>query len=181
MAPRHNPQRSTRSSTRMDLSVVDDSLWFPDIKNPESLVHRWINALNHKAYPSDIFAKADDILVFTMFARKGKKHWHYVVVPAPAQTHEPILHLLKEEGMQGAHICKELFLGNKPSWEIITQLVEDLQQQISKFQSEDKRWSACLKQYVHFFTYARLSVSFFGKFALQIFTPICTRFLCCYT
>lgn len=161
--------------------MVDDSLWFPDIKNPESLVHLRINTLNREAYPSNIFAKADDILVFTMFAKKGKKRRHHAVVPASAQTREPILRLSKEEGRQGAHICKELFLGNEPSWEVITRLVEDLQQQISKFRSEDKRWSACLKQYVRFFTYIRLSVSFVGKFALQIFTPICTRFLRWYT
>jgi hypothetical protein len=149
MAPRRNPARSTRS-TVTDFSLVDDSIWFPDIKNPESPVHQRINALNHEAYPAEIFAKADDILVFTIFAKKGKKRRHHGVVPAPAQTKEPILRLSNEEGKLGANICNALFSGNRPSWEVVVQSVEALEQQISKFRLEDKRWSACLGQYVCF-------------------------------
>jgi len=148
MAPRRNPERSTRS-TKIDPSLLDDG-WFPDIKNPDSAVHQQINALNREAYLSAIFAKADDLLLFMAFAKKGKKRRHHAVIPALAQTGKPAC-LSNEEGKLGANICKELFSGNKPSWQVVVQSVEALQHHISKFRSEDMHWSACLSQYACFF------------------------------
>lgn len=169
MALRRNPERSTRS-TGVDLSLLDNA-WFPDIKNPDSTVHWRINALNCEAYLSAMFSKADDLLIFMAFSKKGKKRRHHAIIPTPAQTGKPTC-LSDEEGKLGANICKELFSGNEPSWEAVVRSVEALQQHISKFRSEDKRWSACLSQYARFLTSARLSISFFDKFALQIFPHI---------
>jgi len=147
MSLRRNPPRSSRSSGISPSNL--ESEWFPDIKNPDSIVHQQINTLNCDAYPFEVFARADDLLMFMAFANKGKKCCHHSVLPEPAQSGNP-MYLSKQEGALGANICKELFNGGEPSWEAVVQCVEALQQQISAFRSEDARWSACLSQYAHF-------------------------------
>jgi hypothetical protein len=143
MALRRNPPHSSKSTLTPSKF---ESAWFPDIKNPESAVHRQINLLNHQAYPSDIFARADDLLMFVAFAKKGKKRRHHEVLPEPAQSGSPT-RLSKEEGTLAANICKRQFNGSEPSWDAVVESVDALQQQISTFHSGDKRWSVCLSQY----------------------------------
>ena len=144
MALRRNPARSTRS-TAATPSTLEHG-WFPDIKNPDSTIHKRINMLNREAYLSEIFSRADDFLMFIAFAKKGGKRRHHEVLPESAQSGDPIC-LSPEEGKLGAKICKQLFSGSEPSWEAVVQSVKALQQQISTFQFEDKHWSACLSQY----------------------------------
>jgi hypothetical protein len=155
MAVRRNPPHSSKSIAAASFAVESD--WFPEIKEPASKVHQQINALNRQAYPSEMFAKADSFLIFTAFVQKGKKRRHHAIKPEPAQpsaSHNP---LSKEDGILAAKICKQHFSGSEPSWEAIIQSVDDLQDKISGFQSEDKGWSACLRQYAHFMSLSPLS------------------------
>ena len=147
MALRCNPARSTRSTRPTSFTAEHE--WFPDIKNPGSITHQRINSLNREAYLSEIFAKADDLLMFMAFAKKGSKRRHHQVLPEPAQLGDQT-RLSDGEGILGANICKGLFNGSEPSWESVVDSVKALQQQISTFRSDDKRWSACLSQYAHF-------------------------------
>ena len=55
--------------------MLDD--WDPKLKNPESKVDRQIHVLNNDAYLADIFGRADDLLLFSLFANKGKKRRHH--------------------------------------------------------------------------------------------------------
>ena len=151
MALRRNPARSTRSTGATSSTLERE--WFPDIRNPDSTIHQRINSLNCEAYRSEIFAKADDLLMFMAFAKKGSKRRHHQVLPEPAQLSHPT-RLSADEGILGANICKDLFNGNEPSWESVVELVKALQQQISTFRSDDKRWSACLSQYARSFSQA---------------------------
>ena len=59
--------------------------WDPKLKNLESKVDQQIHALNNKAYLADIFGQADNLLLFSLFTSKGKKHRHHTVKPEPAQ------------------------------------------------------------------------------------------------
>ena len=146
MAPCCNPLCSSRS-TRTAPSILE-SEWFPDIKNSEStsIVHQKVNALNCEAYPSEIFAKADDLLMYMAFAQKGKKRRHHSVSPELAQSDSNPTHLSKEEGILGAKICEKQFNGGEPSWEAVIQSIEALQQQIPTFWSDAAHWPACLSQ-----------------------------------
>ena len=147
MSLRRNPPRSSKSSGISRSNF--ESEWFPDIKNPDSTIYRRINTLNRNAYPSVMFARADDLLMYMAFAKKGKKRRHHAVLPEPAQSDNPT-YLSKEDGILGANICKEQFNGSEPNWEAVVRSVEALQQQIPAFRLEDRRWSACLSQYAHF-------------------------------
>jgi len=90
-----NPPRSSRSSGISPSNL--ESEWFPNIKNPDSIVHQQINTLNCDAYPFEVFARADDLLMFMAFANKGKKCRHHSVLPEPAQSGNP-MYLSKQEG-----------------------------------------------------------------------------------
>ena len=59
--------------------------WNPKLKNLESKVDRQVHALNNKTYLADIFDQADDLLLFSLFTSKGKKHHHHTVKPEPTQ------------------------------------------------------------------------------------------------
>lgn len=142
-----NPLRSAKSTA---ITPSRPGLeWFLDIKNADSIVHQQVNALNREAYPSGVFARADDFLIYIAFSGKGKKHRHHFVSPEPAQTGN-VTHLSKQEGIQGTKICKELglFSHGEPSWDVIVRSVEALQREIPTFWLEHEHWSACLSQYV---------------------------------
>jgi hypothetical protein len=177
MAVRRNPSRSSRST--IITSSAFESAWFPDITNPESVIHRQINTLNREAYPSEIFARADDLLMFMAFAKKGKKRRHHEVLPDPAQssTTRPPPKEFIQAAIQAANICKDrfkLFNGTQePSWEAVVRSIEALQQEVSIFRSEDEGWSACLSQYAARVIFIHSFVSLFDKFAVQIFAVIC--------
>ena len=159
--PRRNPPHSSKA---IAIAPSQSELeWFPDIKNPDSIIHQRINALNREAYLSQVFARADDFLIYMAFTGKGKKRRHHSVSPGLAQSGN-VIRLSKQEGIEGANICKDLGLfdhDREPSWEAVVRSAESLQRQISTFQLEDEHWSACLRQYVRFFfTFAHSSVSF---------------------
>ena len=124
--PRRNPLRSSKSSA---IAPSQPELkWFPDIKNPDSIIHQRINALNCEAYLSQVFAKADDFLIYMAFTGKGKKHRHHSVLPGPAQSGN-VIRLAKQEGIERANICKELGLfdhDREPSWEAVVWSAESL-------------------------------------------------------
>ena len=63
--------------------ILDD--WNLKLKNPESKVDQQIHALNNETYLADIFDQADDLLLFSLFTSKGKKHRHHTVKPEPTQ------------------------------------------------------------------------------------------------
>ena len=86
-----------------------------------------------------------------------------MVSPEPAQSDGNVIHLPKEEGIQGVKICKEmgLFNDSEPSWDSVVRSIEALQQQILTFQLEHEHWSACLSQYAYLFP--------FGTFVCLIF------------
>ena len=170
MALRRNPTRSSRSVPINPSTIESD--WFPEIKNPSSEVHQQINTLNSQAYQSEMFAKADSFLIFMAFAQKGKKRRHHAVKPEPAQTSTNHAPLSNEDGILAANICKRQFDGSEPSWKAVVQSVNDLQDQILHFRSDDKDWSSCLNQYGHFYFSILSFILFFHKFALQILLTI---------
>jgi len=143
-----NPPCSLKSVATASTAVESD--WFPEIKEPASKVHQQINALNREAYPSEMFAKADSFLIFTAFVQKGKKHRHHAVVSELAQSSAKYNHLSKEDGTLAAKICMQQFNGSEPSWEAVVESVSNLQDKILDFRSDDKDWSACLRQYAPF-------------------------------
>ena len=104
-----------------------------------------------------MFAKADGFLISTAFVQKGKKCHHHAVKSEPAQPSASQDPLSNEDGILAAKICKQHFSSSEPSWEAIIQSVDDLQDKISGFQSEDKGWSACLRQHAHFMSLSPLS------------------------
>ena len=148
MAVRHNPPCLSKSIPTTSSAIESD--WFPEIKEPTSKVHQQINKLNCQAYPSEMFAKADSFLIFTAFVQKGKKRRHHAVVPEPTQSSAKHNPLSKEDGTLAAKICMQQFNGSEPSWEAVVQSVSNLQDKILDFQSDDKGWSACLRQYASF-------------------------------
>ena len=145
MAIRRNPPHLSKSVTNASSAIESD--WFPEIKEPASKVHQQINVLNLQAYPSEMFAKADSFLIFTAFTQKGKKRRHHAVKSEPAQPSASQNPLSNEDGILAAKICNQHFSGSEPSWEAIVQTVSNLQDKIPGFHSDDKDWSACLRQY----------------------------------
>ena len=147
---RRNPPRSSKSAAVTSSTV--DSEWFPDIKGPTSEVHQRVNILNRQAYPSEMFAKADDILIFTAFVQKGKKRRHHSVKPEPGRSESGAGQspLSNEDGILAAKICEQQFRLNVPSWEAVLLSVKNLQDQIQAFCSNHKDWAACLSQYACF-------------------------------
>jgi hypothetical protein len=126
--------------------TLDD--WDPKLKNPESKVDRQIHVLNNDAYLADIFGRADDLLLFSLFANKGKKRRHHAVKPEPAQESKssPISN---DDGKAAAKICKRLLDGEVPCDEVLTEVkgaVLKLQDEIPVFKSDEARWAACLQQ-----------------------------------
>jgi len=148
MAVCRNPLCSSKSITITSPTIESD--WFPEIKEPTSKVHQQINTLNCQAYPSEMFAKADSFLIFTAFVQKGKKCCHHAVVSEPAQSSDKHKPLSKEDGTLAAKICMQQFNGSELSWEAVVQSVSNLQDKILVFWSDDKDWSACLRQYAPF-------------------------------
>jgi hypothetical protein len=144
MALRRNPPRANRPSSFLNSTHLS---WFPDIKDPQCPIQSRINTLNREAFLSDIFARADDLLMYTLFAKKGRKRRHHSVVPQPAQSGNATP-LSKEHGILAASLCRPLFSGNTPSWDAILHMVDALQHDIPLFRSPELRWSHCLAQYV---------------------------------
>ena len=113
MAVHRNPPCLSKSAAIASSDV--ESNWFPEIKELASKVHQQINTLNHQAYWSKMFAKADSFLIFTTFVQKGKKHYYHAVKPEPAQPSISHYPFSKEDGVLAAKICKQHFSGGKPS------------------------------------------------------------------
>jgi len=85
VALRRNPVRSQRLSPYKDSGECGKNEWFPELE-PLYHVHKQIAFLNKEAYAASIFAQADDLLVFSLFANKGKKRRHRQIKrPEPAQ------------------------------------------------------------------------------------------------
>jgi hypothetical protein len=58
-----------------------DEYYDPNLKNPHSHVNRQLRALSLEAYPVDVFGWVDDLVMFSAFASKGKKHRHHAIIP----------------------------------------------------------------------------------------------------
>lgn len=149
--PRRNPPRASRSTR--PLNTPDD--WFPELKDSETRsgddhsVNRQINILNKEAYPSHLFSKADNLLVYSFFVKKGRKKRHHAVDPQPAQP-EKRTALNAEDGTSAANLCRTIFNGSEFTWEDVKAVVKDMQT-IPMFkvdEEEGPNWSACLKQWV---------------------------------
>jgi hypothetical protein len=67
--------------------MFNEYQWDLKLKNPESKIDQQIQVLNHDAFLADTFAWADDMLVFSLFANKGKR-CHHKVKPEPTQGKE---------------------------------------------------------------------------------------------
>ena len=122
--------------------------WDPKLKNPESKVDWQIHALNNETYLADIFGQADDLLLFSLFTSKGKKHRHHTVKPEPAQESKssPISN---DDGKALQKICKLLLNGEVPCDEVLTEVkgaILKLQDKIPVFKLDEVRWVACLQQ-----------------------------------
>lgn len=157
MGLRRNPARSKRFSLYKDSDVCGKVEWFPELE-PHDHVHKKIMDLNKEAYEGSILAQADDLLVFSLFANKGKKRCHHQIKrPEPAQplttstlegNQTP---LSNEDGIRAATICKPLVSGGESTWEDVASTASRLQEEIAEFRSEHepRQWAACLKQYVN--------------------------------
>lgn len=157
MALRRNPVRSQRFSRYKDSGECGKNHWFPDLQ-PLCHVHKQIAVLNKESYAASIFAQADDLLVFSLFANKGKKRRHHQIkrpesaLPLTTSASEGSQTPLSNEGgRRAATICKPLVSGGESSWEGVTSTVSRLQEELSEFHSEheQQQWAACLKQFVN--------------------------------
>ena len=173
MSIRRNPPRKAKDAAAVSSAVAianSESKWFPEIKGPTSKVHQQINKLNLEAYPSEMFARADSLLVFSAFISKGKKRRHHHVKPQAAQFFDSHPPLSKEDGILGAHICHQQFNGSEPNWDAVIQSVDNLQHQILDFHSDQKGWSACLRQYAYFYAFIppspHFSISLLYRYSL---------------
>jgi hypothetical protein len=143
MASRRNPPHANKNSSHISDT---SSSWFPDIKDPDCPIQSKINNLNQQAYLSDLFARADDLLIFILFAKKGRKRRHHSIIPPPPQSPNSSP-LSNDQGRTAASICRPLFSGNEPSWDAILQSINTLQDQIPIFRSQESQWNPCLAQY----------------------------------
>ena len=153
---RRNPSRAARSAQ----SVVEGDDWIPDLRlgSPHYTdADRRLDSLNKEAFPSKIFCQADNLLMYALFAGKGKKRRYNKGTPGKAEGPgnsaakvEPPMP--PEEGRKAAAICKHLMDYNpdKPeaTWEDVGRAVLRLQEEIPSFQSGERLWSACLQQCV---------------------------------
>jgi hypothetical protein len=153
---RRNPSRAARSASAR--SVVEEDDWIPDLGSPRYTdADRRLDSLNKEAFPSKIFCQADNLLMYALFAGKGKKRRYNKGTPGKAEGPgnsaakvEPPMP--PEEGRKAAAICKHLMDYNpdKPeaTWEDVGRAVLRLQEEIPSFQSGERLWSACLQQCV---------------------------------
>jgi hypothetical protein len=132
---------------------LKEEWWVPESTITHSDVDRQIRALNIEAYPADLFGKADDLLMFSLFAAKQatrpkrKKRFHSVI---PEQvTNHPML--TKDEGRKAANICEPLLSGNDASMEEVRRVVSELKREIALFQSPEQQWVPCLRQCAVYF------------------------------
>ena len=134
-----------------------DSEWFPELE-PVCPIHKQIGVLNKEAYAASIFAQADDLLRFSLFANKGKKRRHHQIKrPEPVQplttstSEGNQTPLSNEDGRRAATICKPMLSGGESSWEDIVSIASRLQEEFTEFRSEHEpqQWAACLQQYVN--------------------------------
>jgi hypothetical protein len=143
--PRRNPSRSARSL--QPVTTFDEYQWDPKLKNPESKIDQQIHVLNHDAFLADTFARTDDMLVFSLFANKGKRR-HHEVKPEPAQESmsSPIS---REDGKAAANVCRPLLNGTVPCDDLLDNVkgaVTRLQNDIPAFKLDKERWGDCLEQ-----------------------------------
>src|SRR6266478_9493760 len=120
--------------------------WTSDVK--EQLLseeERQILTLNREAYPADVFAKADDMLVFSLFVGKGDKHCHHAVKAKPAQTNHQMA-LMNKAGRLAAQICKPLFNNGDSSWEAVKSMASRLHKEVPDFRLDMEGWGNCLSQ-----------------------------------
>jgi len=97
---------------------------------------------------ADIFARADDLLVFSLLARKRRRPRHHAVKPEPARENKPNP-LSNEAGRLAAVACRQLLNGEVESDQLLNRVgvvVETLKEQIPEFRSDELRWTACLQQ-----------------------------------
>ena len=116
-----------------------------------------LDRLNKEVFPAKMFCQADNLLVYTLFAGKGKKRHYDKVMLLRAQDTaqgsensavEYSLPMPPEEGCKGAAICKHLMDLNmlKAIWEDISHTVLRLQKEIPSFGLGETQWSMCLQQ-----------------------------------
>jgi hypothetical protein len=145
MSPRRNPSRSARPTN------LAEEWWVPELTVPQSDVDRQIQTLNSEAYPADIFGRADDLLMFSLFATKQathpKKRRHHAVIPEQV-SNQPML--TRDEGAKAAKICESLMIGNDASMDEVRRVVSELQRDIGLFQSPEQQWVPCLRQCAEF-------------------------------
>jgi hypothetical protein len=161
---RRNPSRAARSAQ----PVVEEVCWIPELGSPRYTdADRRLDSLNQEAFPSKMFCQADNLLMYALFAGKGKKRRYNKLTPQQAQGSEaqgsegpasepspppppPPPPMSPDEGRQAAAICKDLMDLNTPeaSWDSVGRAVSRLQEEVPSFQSGERRWSACLQQCV---------------------------------
>jgi hypothetical protein len=131
------------TSTVQPTGRVDQ--WGPKTQEAQSEVDERLHILNQEAYLACLFGRADNLLVFSLFANKGKKRRSHAVMPEQAQQGERTQPspLSKEEGRLAAQICKNDADG---SWKKVKEVVAKLEKDVPMFRSDEKKWSACLQQ-----------------------------------
>lgn len=142
---RRNPPRSSRSTK--PISSVDDLVdeWYPNAKYPTCSIDGRVQLLNKEAYLADLFGRADDLVVYSSFANKGKKRRHHCVKPGWAQANKPNP-LSGDDGITAANVCKPLFSNGEVTWEDVKKVVSKLQDNVALFRSDEGQWSSCLQQ-----------------------------------
>jgi hypothetical protein len=147
--PRRNPSRAARPTN------FKDGWWYPESTVAHSDVDRQIQTLNKEAYPADLFGRADDLLMFSLFATKQATHGkrkrprkrHHAVIPQQV-TNQPML--TRDEGATAAKICESLLSGNDASMDEVCSVVSELEKQIPLFRSPERLWLPCLQQCAEF-------------------------------
>ena len=136
--PRRNPVRASRAA--QPTGSVDQ--WDPKNQEAENEVDERLHILNWEAYMACLFGRADNLLMFSLFANKGKKRRSHAVMPERAQEGKQNP-LSKKDGSLAGRICK-----NSPDgkWETVKKTVLELENQVPMFQSDETKWSTCLQQ-----------------------------------
>lgn len=151
--PRRNPSRAARPT------IFKDGWWDPELTKELTVAHsdvdRQIYMLNREAYPAELFGRADDLLMFSLFATKQaspshrhrKRQRHHAVIPEQVTDQQM---LTRDEGAKAAKICEPLLIGKDASMDMVHTVVSELKRDFALFQSPEQQWVPCLRQCAEF-------------------------------
>jgi hypothetical protein len=156
-------RRSSRNAKRPNYQVDSDVSSYPD-DIPINALEYLIASLNMESFPTEIYAAADDVVVYSLFATKSRLSSYRALIPV---TISGPLGMSISDGIAIAKICKHHIDREDPTVESCAAAVISFRKSFPRLFSrfEDRlliQWVSCQQvDYYHSIQYMTFSAACF--------------------